>query len=387
MSRITGYGSKRPGKHGYGDGLVLMVSPKGTSTWYARLKIGNKETMRKIGRASTRMNSNTAARLCADLVEQARSGEVFLRSDPKGRKNPNQALLGGFLIKWASGKLKTGRWTERHHNKTIERMEKHLLPLWKRPVADLTRPEIVEHLKTIESVDTAGRMFSWIKEALEDGVDTGTLDMCILGRKPAALTAGKGNKRKSYGNDPEAIRKLYRTIELSDRTRSVRHVGLLVLLTGLRISEARTMRVEYIHDSDQPFALIPRAMMKESDRERDDYTVPLSPPAIAIIRNAMEVAVDGWLFAGPRKPKPVSDAGVEKMYRELTDRQHQPHGCRTSLFTWALEDLKTSQPIARSLLDHESTPGVDSRYNAAEFIDDRREILNQWAEVLTNGKT
>jgi len=384
MSRVAGYGNKPPGRHGYGDGLLLQVSPKGKSTWYVRFKANGKWTMRSIGEASQTFNSTHAGRKAADLIEQAKSGEVTLRSEQVGSRKIDRGTLGGMVTHWADRMLSQGTWTERHHVKTLERMEKHLAPLWEVKTAELTRPQITRHLETIASVDTAGRMFSWVKEALEDACDRGQLEFCVLGRKPKSLTVPKSrrNTRPSYGEDVDKLTELYKAITLSDASRSIRLAGQMVLLSGLRMGEVTHLRKEYYDEKNQQL-VIPRAAMKETDHWRGDFIVPLSAPAKEVVEQGVAAANgEGWLFPGPRTGKPVTHEGIEKLFQRLTNREHTPHGTRTSLKTWALHQGH-SPIICRSLIDHATSSGADEHYDRTSFVPQRREILDAWAEVLT----
>lgn len=384
MARVTGYGNKPPGRHGYGDGLVLQVSPKGKSTWYVRFKVNGKWTMQSIGEAGQMLNSTHAKRRAADRIEQAKSGGVTLRSEQVGTRKLNRATLGGTVTHWAGRMLSQGSWTERHHAKTLERMEKHLGELWAVKSAELTRQQITRHLETIQSVDTAGRMFTWVKEALEDSCDRGELDYCPLGRKPKSLTVPKSkrNTRPSYGDNIEKVSALYKAITLSDASRSVRLAGELVLLTGLRLGEITHLRREY-YDEDKAQLVIPREAMKESDHWRGDFVVPLSPAAKSVVEQGIATANGhGWLFPGPRTGKPVTHEGVEKLFQRLSDREHTPHGTRTSLKTWALHHNYTPI-VCRSLIDHATSSGADEHYDQTTFIPQRREILEAWAMAIT----
>jgi integrase len=342
--------------------------------------------MRSIGEASQTLNSTHAKRRAGDLIEQANSGEVTLRSEQVGSRKIDRTTLGGMITHWADRMLAQGSWTERHHAKTLERMEKHLSALWKQKAAELTRPQITRHLETIESVDTAGRMFSWVKESLEDACDRGELDFCVLGRKPKSLTVPKSrrNTRPSYGDDIGKLSALYSAIRLSDAARSVRLAGQLVLLTGLRMGEITHLRKEY-YNPDTAELVIPREAMKETDHWRGDFIVPLSEQAKAVVVQGIETANgEGWLFPGPRTKKPVTHEGIEKLFQRLTNREHTPHGTRTSLKTWALH--QGHPPIVcRSLIDHATSTGADEHYDRTSFVPQRREILEAWAGVIANG--
>jgi integrase len=378
-----GYGNHSPGRHGYGDNLVLRVSPKGMSTWAVRVQIDGKWTMRKLGDAGPAFNADHAKRKAREVIEQANAGGLALRSDLIKGTRISIETLGGMSTAWADKMLKQELWTTRHHAKTLDRMEKHLAPLWPRTVSDLTRLEITRHLETIESIDAAGRMFAWIKEAMEDAVDRGRLEYCVLGRKPKTLVVPKKlrHTRPSYGNDPKKLKALFKAIRYSDNARSVRMAGQLVLLTGLRLGEVTGLRVEY-YNARKYALIIPREIMKEKDPWRGDFTVPLSPPALELVQELLSTAVDGWLLPGPRTDKPVSHEGVERMFRAKSDRQHVPHGSRTSLRTWALEN-DTPVHIADSLIDHATSKGSGEHYDQTKFISQRKNLLNKWGELIT----
>ena len=381
-----GYGNHAPGRHGYGDALILRVSPKGKSTWTVRVKIDGKWTMRKLGNAGPSFNADHAKRKAREVLEQAHAGGLSLRSDfVKGTKI-NLETLGGMVTAWAEKMLKQQLWSIRHHNKTLERMEKHLAPLWGRTVSDLSRQEITRHLETIESVDTAGRMFAWTKEAMEDAVDRGRLEYCVLGRKPKTLVVPKKLRqtRPSYGNDPKKLKALFKAIRYSENVRAVRTAGQLALLTGLRLGEVTHLRVEY-YNARKHALVIPREEMKEKDNWRGDYIVPLSPPALELIKELLDTAVDGWLLPGPRTGKPVTHEAIEKMFRAKTNREHCPHGSRTSLRTWALEN-DTPVHIADSLIDHATSKGSGEHYDQTKFTAQRKILLNKWAIVITGAK-
>ena len=377
---VKGYLNKAPGTYSYGDGLTLRVSPKGVSTWSARITIGGIRTLRKLGAASPAFNTQSARRAAFEAMQAAESGKLSMGGGLVVDAGGHSATVGSLVTQWADGMLAQDRWTKRHHQKTVARIELHTSGLWRCPVAGLSRPEINRELAKIESVDTAGRVFGWIKEAFEDAVDRGDLDFCVLGRRPKAFLVTKKNKqtRKSYGTDFDKLRALYNKIRISDNARAVRQAGQISILTGLRLGEVIGLRSDYF---DGSVLLIPRAEMKEKDTWRADFTVPLSPPALEIIEESAASSVDGWLFVGPKSGRPISHEGVERMFRKFSNREHVPHGTRTSLYTWALE-LETPVNIADSLIDHATSKGTGGHYDQTQYIPQRTRLLEQWAELI-----
>jgi len=123
-------------------------------------------------------------------------------------------------------------------------------------------------------------------------------------------------------------------------------------------------------------------MMKEKDDWRSDFDVPLTDSLREILDDAKETAIDGFLFVGARTRKPITHEAVEKQFRRLTDGEHVPHGSRTSLFTYALEEHKARKAVAQSLIDHATATGADTHYNAAEYYEERQPILTAWADLI-----
>lgn len=358
-----GYAKKPTGRHSYGDGLYLQVSPKGLSVWKLRVREGGKDTLKKLGTASSAHNVHWARARAEELLETGSN---------------RAGTLGAMLEAWIAEK----DWSDSHRDKTLGRLKTHLAPLWDTQAGELTRPEFISVLSDVDSKDTAGRLFTWCRECLEDAVDNGELGICVLGRKPDRFKVSKKhrNPRASFGRDYDGLRTLYRDIKTGEATRSVRLASQFLLLSGLRINEVTPLRVEYVQGDELH---IPRSVMKEKDHWRGDtYIVPLAPEAKRIIDDALETAEDGLLFWGSRSKRPVTDAAIEKLFRTLTDRKHTPHGTRASLRTFALQDCKAREIVADSLIDHATSKGTGASYDKTDFVEDRRKILKRWAKLI-----
>jgi len=367
-----------------GDGLRLDIGSTGKSVWVARIKVNGKYTTRKLGEAGPDCGKREARRLLAELRAKANSGEL----DSGKQVLKTTLTLGGMMKEWAADKSNQTRakpWSVRHREKTEARIEKALSNLLEEPMETLKLPMLNTHLigwvAEGNSRDTAGRVWSWVREAWDEQVNIGTLEYCPMVRKPDRLKVSKGGRFPSYGNKPKKLQALYRSIELSNRSRPIRHVGQLCILTGLRITEIRMLEAKDICEEE---AWIPRERMKVKDARRKSphFVVPLSEPALAIINDALEIADGGFLFPGPRTGTPISAEGVEKMYASFTNHEHTPHGCRTSLNSWALE--QGYNPIAcKTILDHAAFDDQTQTYADVAFLEERRKILTAWGTLIT----
>lgn len=365
---MKGYGKKAPGKYSFGSGLELHVGKTGVSSWKLRTRSDDKDTTVNIGSANAHHNERWARSRMTD-IENGSAIEA--------------GSLGSALEDWAESKLITKRWSDRHYTKTLERMRKHCSGLWDLQMANLTRPVVVQELEKIPDIDTAGRVYSWIRECLETQVDRGSLKFCVLGRKPETLTLPKSqkNRHKSLEDDYDQLRELFRAIRLSDATRSVRLAGQVSILSGLRLGEVVILRTDYVKEDR---IIIPRELMKVKDHWRKDYQLPIPGELGSLIDAAVESAHEGWLFHGVRSRAPITLEAVEKQFRQLSQGRHVPHGSRRSLRTFAVEELKVRDPVADSLLDHATADGTAAHYEAAQYFDERASALAAWGNLLSH---
>ena len=365
-----GYGKRSAGRHSYSGGLYLEVSPKGHSVWKARIREDGKDRLVKLGDASAMHNQHWARAKLEEFKEGVTEQAVASES------------TGAQLRHWCDRQLGDGHWTDAHYKRTSGRIERSLQPFIHVPLAELNRPPVVTHLATLDSRETAGKVYGWLRSCCEDAVDSGLLRANVFGRTPKALLVPKHQRqrRPSYGADYAAIGDLYKAIRLSDASRSQRLASQLLLLLGLRINELLPLRIDHVHNDT---LVIPREMMKVKSAWRDDYIVPLAPKASELIAEAVDFSVNRYLFPGPQTGRPLRDASVDKLFRNLSNRLHTPHGTRQSLFTFALEEQGVRMPVAQSLIDHATSAGSDEHYDRAQYVDERRSVLTAWGEKIS----
>jgi len=112
----------------------------------------------------------------------------------------------------------------------------------------------------------------------------------------------------------------------------------LLKYTALRSGELRGARWEEFHDLDgnDPLWIIPAERMKM----KREHLVPLSRPAVAVIKSMMLVnGKRDLVFASAiRKDKPISEGTLEMMLKRIGYRGRMvPHSWRSVLKTMATE--------------------------------------------------
>ncbi|MGC4031634.1 MAG: site-specific integrase [Tepidisphaeraceae bacterium] len=172
---------------------------------------------------------------------------------------------------------------------------------------------------------------------------------------------------------PEFLRRLteyqgYRVTALATK---------FLLLTMTRTGETRLARKEEIH-LDEKIWRIPAERMKMAR----DHWVPLSDQALEILDEALSFGGD-YIFPSPiRNSRPISENTILYALYDMGYRGRLTgHGFRATASTILNEKGYHSQAIERQLA-HVDRNTVRASYNHAEFLTERRQILQAWADLL-----
>jgi integrase len=286
-------------------GFSLEVRSSGGRTYYLRYFNQNgRQRQYKIGGAhDIRFDQakKAAKRLRADAV---------LGGDPLAAKQEKKAAITYAAL------------AEQHvaHAKTYQRswwsvegiLRTHIVPRWGR-----------HRLDEITSQDIA----KWLAEKAQEGLKPATIEKIrvVMGKSFALAAEWElpgsdknpvrrvkrpkfDNKRERYLTAEEALR-LRAAVEKSTN-RQLKHIVGLLLLTGARVSELLHARWQHI-DVARKAWLIPISKTGKARR------VPLSPPAIEVIRQLPRFEKCDYLVPNPATLKPfVSIKGVWQTARK-----------------------------------------------------------------------
>ena len=265
------------------------------------------------------------------------------------------------------------------------------------PVDAITAPMIVEVLRAIEkrgAVETAHRSRQRIGEVFARAIGLGIVQNDPSIHAGRALSRVKKNKQPAVRTIDAAIDVL-RKVEKQPGQPLTKLASRLLALTAVRSSVLRLATADEFEDLDGPMPLwrIPAARMKLTVERKEDaafeFIVPLSRQAVEIVKLAIEFSGRSPLiFRSVRHPrKPISDSTLSKAYREAGfSGVHVPHGWRSTFSTImnelaAVENRVGDRAIIDLMLAHVPS-GVEAAYNRAAYMPRRRELAQEWADML-----
>lgn len=371
---------EKPFKVTDGQGLYLLVNPNGSRWWrwdYRRPE-GNRNTLSlgvypDVSLKQARERRDEARRLLADGIDPGakRQAEKIAQSDSF------EAVAREWFAKFSPN------WAPSHSSKIITRLEKDIFPwVGSRPVNAITAPELLTCLRRIESrgaLDTAHRAHQNCGQVFRYAVATGRAERDPSSDLRGALPPATHVHYASI-TEPEKIGALLRAIDGYDGTFVSRCALRLAPLVFVRPGELRAAKwAEF--DLEKGEWRIPASRMKA----RVMHIVPLSSQALEILRELKPLSANSeYLFPSVRSPKkPISDNTLNAALRRLgyTTDEVTTHGFRSMASTLLNEQGWSRDAIERQLA-HGERDEVRAAYNYAQYLPERRKMMQAWADHL-----
>ncbi|EJU12391.1 phage integrase, partial [Sphingomonas sp. LH128] len=201
-----------------------------------------------------------------------------------------------------------------------------------------------------------------------------------------------------------AVRQMLVDCEAERCRASTKFAMRFIALTAVRPNEVHGARWDELHDLDgkDPRWVIPAARMKgDEDRKAEedgDHIVPLSRQALEVLDAARLVTGHfPLIFPSERNPfKPMSENTLRALLiRGGYGGRHVPHGFRAAFSTimneradreWRAGGHRGASPdraIIDLMLAHVQDNKVEGAYNRAGYLERRRELAQEWADLLT----
>jgi integrase len=132
-------------------------------------------------------------------------------------------------------------------------------------------------------------------------------------------------------------------------------------------------------DLDNAVWTIPGERMKV----RETLVVPLSPPAVALLRRRWnERTSDAGLVFINNGERPISDMTMTKLLRDAGITGVTVQGFRSAFTDWAAETTEFPKEVADKALAHKLPNRVEAAYRRMDFFNKRRDLMAQWAAYL-----
>jgi integrase len=370
------------GKHFDGGGLFLHVMQSGARYWRLKYRYAGKEKLLALG-VYPEVSLAEARRARETARAALREG-----SDP-GRQRLERRVAAADAAENTFEAI--GRqWMDRQHvadvtaNKNRWLLETFLFPrLGKRPIAEITPRELLSVLREVEKtgkLETASRAKNKAGQVFRFAIVEGKTESDPTASLRGAL---KTPQVKHYAaiTHPQKVGELLRAIDGFTGQYVTTSALKFAPLVFVRPGELR--KAEWVEfDFDTAIWRIPGARMKMGAA----HLVPLSKQAVTILRQLHTLTGNGrFVFPSIRsRERPMSENTVNAALRRLgysTDEM-TGHGFRSMAATRLNELGWNADAIERQLAHAESNKVRDAYTSAAQYLDERKRMMQAWANYL-----
>ena len=269
--------------------------------------------------------------------------------------------------------------------KLIRRLEVDVFPwLGDRPIGSIVAGDLIKVIERIEqrgAVDLAKRVHNAVGRIFRYAVARG-----LATRDPSRdielkdILPPADVQHHASVTDPKEVGGLLRAIDGFTGAFSTRCALRLAALVFVRPGNLRHAEWTEI-DFDKAEWRIPASKMKA----KEQHIVPLSTQAIAILREIQPLTGSNrYVFASERAGgKPMSENTINAALRRLGYAKNEMtgHGFR-SMASTLLHELGLPHMVIERQLAHGERNEVSAAYNFAEYLPERRKMMQQWADYL-----
>ncbi len=374
-----------------GQGLFVLIHPNGSKYFRYRYRFKGKEKVMALGvYPETTLKEATEKRLEAQRLVKDGLDPVRFRLEIRAKREKEekekflktQNTFEHVSKDWLAREKK--RITYKHAKDARRSLEMHVYPkIGNQPIDDISTKEIKSVLSVIQDsgkLETAHRVHQRIRSVFQFAVMNDLTE-----RNPAADLYGylEPVKKKSMKALPlKELPEYLHRLDKADNLHLVTRAGLkLIIMLFVRTNELIEAKWEEF-DFKQALWRIPEERMKM----RVEHLVPLPQQALTILDELEPLTGSSeYILAGDRNPnQPMSNntllyGGIYRMgYRSRATI----HGFRSMASTILNESGKWTPDAIERQLAHSEKDQVRASYNRANYLEERRRMMQWYADYL-----
>jgi integrase len=366
-------------------GLFLLIHPNGSKYWRLKYRISRKEKLLALGvypevsLASARDKRDEARKLHGAGVDPSAAKQEEKRTKLLASANSFEAICREWLEHIRH------KWSKDHSTYTLRRFEAYAFPeIGSTPISEVTAPSLLAMARKIESrgtIETTHKVMNACGQVFRYAIASGRCERNPVIDLKGAIKSKPAPKHMSALPEkelPTLLRKIDGYAAHNGGELQTQFAMQLLVLTFVRTGELREATWEEF-DLDKAEWRIPAEHMKM----KVPHTVPLSRQAIEIVKKQKEInGGSSLVFPGANPKKPMSKNTVLfALYRMGYQSRMTGHGFRAVAST-ILNEMGFNADVIERQLAHAERNKVRAAYHRAEYLPERRKLMQQWADYL-----
>jgi len=379
------------------DGLSLFVAPGGTKSWHFRFSWHGKQPRISLG-----TYPEISLRDARALRDEARS-LVAKGIDPRvdRRQEKHEAGINAnntfeaVAERWHA--FKAPRLTVAVKGESVQSrlyLDKDLIPsLGKIPITEIRRSDVLAAVRRVEArgaLHVAEKCRTWLRQIFSYAIAEGLLESNPATDLEIVAAVQPPVKHNPILRGDDELREFLFKLSTFGGSLFTKHAIRLLLLTGVRTGELRAAAPGQFDLDAALWSVPPEGVKQLRSRVRTEgdvippYLVPLSRQAVELVRELKSMTGHcRLLFTGRNDPsKMMSENTVNNAIRKMGyEARLTGHGIRGTIST-ALNEKGYNEDWIEAQLSHVGENKVRGAYNHAEYVEQRRVMMQEWADYL-----
>jgi integrase len=379
-----------------GGGLFIEIATTGGKLWRFKYRFDGKEKLLALGRYPE-VSLQEARRRHFDAREKLSKG-----IDPSAEKKAIKAArcetaantFEAIALEWHA------RWkkdrAEKYGRNVLACLKKEVFPyIGAKPVSEIKAPDVLGVCRRIEkrSALQATRMANTaISQIIRYAIVTGRAEYDPCPGLRGALETAHATPHPTF-TDPERIGELMRAIDQLKGNHIVRSALALAPLVFVRPVELRMAKWADF-DLEKAEWVFEYSKQRCAARTKRKLVVPLARQAVEILKDLHPMTGQGvYVFPGFFKGDYLPEHSINRAIRGMgydTKTEISAHGFRALARTVLAERLRFPAEWIERQLSHITSERLGEAYDRTQYLDDRKEMMQRWADYLYDlkeGKT
>lgn len=376
----------QPYKLSDGGGMYLLVTANGARYWRLDYRFAGKRRTLALGvyPIVTLANARTRREEARACLAEGTDPSVVKKQVRRETRWANENTFRDVAREWVESQR--NRLSPRYRALLLARLEADIFPyVGSRPIGDINAPELLDPLRKVEqrgAIETAGRLRQTCSQVFRYAIATArakhdpSADLRGAIRPPRRK---RGHKAMPLGELPNFLAK----VDAYDGELQTRLALRLMVLTFARTTELRAAQWSEFENLEgkAPLWRVPAERMKM----KREHLVPLPPQAVAVLLKLRAQpganASPFVFFSSAREGFMSNNTMLFALYRLGYHGQATVHGFRAMAST-ALNEMGFRPDVIERQLSHEDKNVVRAAYNRAEYMEERRSMMNHWGRYV-----
>ena len=374
----------KPNKLGDGFGLYCVIT-KASKTWVYRYKRPNgKETTATFGKfPNMTLQQAREARVSArKMLTEGVDPNIHQKEKKLSVQNTNTPTFKDMFDQWYNNNKDS--WKPNYQSDIVRRCECHIFPhIGNKPIGDIDIREMIgvfQILNNAGTIDTLDKVKSVSSRVFKYAVGMGIIDSNPTRDISADLFKKKKTKNLAHITNPKEIGGLLRMIDGYKGSYQIENALKIAPYVFLRPNELAGLEWEEIDFDNNIIRVNPMRM-----KMKTTHLVPLCVQVLKIL-SALRLINNNSKYVFPslrsntRYISPESlRAGLRRL--GLSKEEITTHGFRHMAST-RLYELGFRGEVIEIQLAHKQRNKIAAAYNHAEYLQERTEMMQYWADYL-----